>query len=1318
MTPSEAPPIQQERQQSPAVYFADGFHDSSRLHRAIRAFRSGFNKELGDAKSGVRLIVLVYILVAGGWIRLTDRWVTEYTLQPIDQATWSTTKGFFFVFATGALLYILISRLATRLNYIGDSLRTSETKYRLLVENSPDAICITRNGRIEFVNPAAIALFGARNETDLIHRPIVIFFHPESFDLVQERLATLMAGHTVPLVTDRIMRLDGGQRDVEAACVRYEDDAGVCIKMILRDISDRNLKDREIGRLTRIYAVLSQVNQAVARIPSRERLFAEVCKIITEQGGFSIAWVGAYHPETRELRPVAWQGANIDARNRINIGRKVSAGGGLIENVILNGRPCVANDYTADPRTAAWHGFAAAFNCRAAVCLPIRCHHNICGTLMVCASEPNYFQPEEVKLLEEVAFDISFALDRLEEEALRRKVQKELAKNEEHLRFLVNHLHAAIIVFAPDGIVTLSNPEAARLLGLSQQEMLGKTPEHHLWPLLTSEDGKRLPPNQFPSQRVIATGKPLEGCILGIETGHSRHKTWIHVNAFPERDPQGVLRQIIVTFVDITGHKEAMESVRENEEKFRTLFSASLDAILLTEGDQYIDCNQAALEMFRCPTKELFCQKRVGEISAATQPDGEPSAPAARKLIELAQQSSIGCYEWVCKRFDGSEFLAEMSLTALVIQGRSIVQAVVRDISWRKQAEQRLRQLSRVVEQSPSSVVITDTNGNIQYVNPKFSEVTGYTSEEVIGQNPRLLKSGEKTAEEYKHIWDTIVSGQDWKGEFRNKKKNGDLFWQSASICPITNENGDITQFLAIGEDISERKRTEAALKKSEEKFFKAFNAAPAVMAIFTLNEGRCVEINNAFVQISGFSRDEVIGRTLSELELIENPEDLRQLTQKLKTEGELRNEECAYKAKSGESLVGLISAELIDMDGLPCVIFTILDITERKQMEEKFLRVQRMESIGALAGGMAHDLNNILAPILMSASMLNEEKVQEESRRQLLSGIEEAAQRGANIVNQVLTFARGVKGEHTVLKTHDLTMQISQMVKEIFPKSIAFTLNLPKTVWNITGDSTQLQQVFLNLCVNARDAMDEGGTLELSIENCEVDTAFAHMVPNATPGCYVQFKVADSGTGIPKAIIDRIFEPFFTTKEPGKGTGLGLSTVVGIVRSHGGFLQVESEPGEGSIFRVFLPATTDAVPDIEKPDQPSISRGHGETLLVVDDEPDILQIISAVLTQNGWNVISAADGVEGVASYLTYSRKIEALITDMVMPNMDGLSLIRSIRKLSPDLPILVSSGYSNEESREELKRLHVNGFLKKPFSARQLVAQVSTLLHKKQRT
>ena len=1012
-----------------------------------------------DAGYGVRVIVMAYIVVALVWIFFTDRLTDALLASVQDVEDQSVYKGFLFVGLTGALLYVLISRLVARLRLMSDSLGKSEARYRLLVENSPDAVCVYRDNKMVFANTAAIRLFGAQDEKAVLGKSPLDFVHPGFHEMVRNRITALSEGRVVPLESQKIVRLNGGILDVEVVASYYVDHEGLACVVIFRDISERTRRDAEIRRLNRLYAVLSQVNQMMPCLTSRQELFGGVCRVICEVGEFKLAWIGWLDEERREVRPVAWYGAAEEETKKtvpLYPSNDPREGAGLVGTAISEGRACVLNDYVGDPRTHLWQENSVALEHRSAIALPIRNGGKICGALMVYSGERNCFQSQEVKLLEEVSAGVSFGMDHMDRETLRSEAEEGLRK------------------------------------GAAQ-----------------------------------------------------------------------------------------------------------------------------------------------------------------------------------------------------------------------------LRQLSLAVEQSPSSVVITDPNGDIHYVNPKFTAVTGYTAEEVLGKNPRILKSGEMPPEGYKVLWETITSGREWHGEFHNKKKNGELFWESASISPITDESGAITHFLSIKEDITERKRTEEALSKSEEKFVKVFNATPVVVALITLKEMRYLEVNEAFMEGCGYSREEIIGRTVLELGFFENPGDFQQIIQKLVKQGYLRGEEFRFRTKSGEERTAILSADPIEIQDEQCIIYSCLDITERKQMEEQFLRAQRMESIGALAGGMAHDLNNILAPIMMSATMLHEKGITAEIRQQLVAGIEEAAQRGAGIVSQVLTFARGVKGRHIVLDTRVLATQIARIVKETFPKSIQFSLSVPESLWNVTGDSTQLHQVLLNLCVNARDAMPEGGTLNLSLENFEVDTTFASMVHGARPGCYVRFRLADSGIGIPKQIADRIFEPFFTTKEPGKGTGLGLSTAVGILRSHGGFLKADSEPGKGAVFQVFLPATTDAVRQNGPAEKPSIPRGHGETILVVDDEPEIVNVIEAILKQNGWAVVKAADGLEGVAAFLHHSDKIRAVVTDMVMPYLDGLGLIRSIRKLSPDLPIMVSSGYSNEQSREALSGLGVSAFLKKPFSARQLTSEVVFLLY-----
>ncbi|XHR26845.1 MAG: ATP-binding protein [Chthoniobacteraceae bacterium] len=401
-------------------------------------------------------------------------------------------------------------------------------------------------------------------------------------------------------------------------------------------------------------------------------------------------------------------------------------------------------------------------------------------------------------------------------------------------------------------------------------------------------------------------------------------------------------------------------------------------------------------------------------------------------------------------------------------------------------------------------------------------------------------------------------------------------------------------------------------------------------------------------------------------------------------------------------------------LDSENCAAGTIgvaRDITERKQTEERFLRTQRMESLGVLASGIAHDLNNILGPILMATSML-QENIKDEANRELIGIIEEAAQRGTDIVGQVLMFARGAKGQRKTVDTRHLLEQVGRILRKAMPEAVNFVTSLPEDLSNITGDLTQLHRVFMNLCVNARDAMPSGGLLTLSGHNTEVDRAAAKHNPDARPGRYVCITVTDTGIGIPEQIRETIYDPFFTTKEIGKGTGLGLSTVLAIVKNHDGFVTLDSKVGKGSVFSVYLPATQGKAQP-EKPQPVTVSpNGEGEVILVVDDELPICKMIETILTKKGYRVLTALGGHEALRLFAGQQGQIRAVLTDLAMPEMSGVELIRRLKAAQPGLPIIASTGQSSEQRYSDLDTLDVQWRLSKPYGAQQLLAIVREAL------
>lgn len=387
-------------------------------------------------------------------------------------------------------------------------------------------------------------------------------------------------------------------------------------------------------------------------------------------------------------------------------------------------------------------------------------------------------------------------------------------------------------------------------------------------------------------------------------------------------------------------------------------------------------------------------------------------------------------------------------------------------------------------------------------------------------------------------------------------------------------------------------------------------------------------------------------------------------------------------------------------------------DVSERKRIERQFLRAQRMESIGTLAGGIAHDLNNVLAPILVSIELLRLDEPDPE-RLTVLASLEDSARRGADLVRQVLSFARGIEGKRVLTNLHHLARELKQIVRDTFPKNIELRLESAKDLWAVSADPTQLHQVMMNLCVNARDAMPERGRLTLVLRNIVVDGVYAGMNPGAKPGPHVIIEVADTGTGIPARLQERIFDPFFTTKEVGTGTGLGLATVLTIARSHGGFVNLYSEPGKGTKFKVYLPAGAPAE-SVERTavEQTRLPRGDGELVLVVDDEAGIRVATQKTLERFGYRVMLAVHGAEAVACYAAHGTEIAVVLTDMAMPVMDGPATILALRAINPAVKIIGSSGHDSNGGVAKAIGAGVQHFVPKPYTAETLLKMLADVL------
>ena len=669
---------------------------------------------------------------------------------------------------------------------------------------------------------------------------------------------------------------------------------------------------------------------------------------------------------------------------------------------------------------------------------------------------------------------------------------------------------------------------------------------------------------------ALVAGERAYDIIYKIRQPDSGALVTIHSRA--EYDAEN--RTVFGTIQDITGRENTLAELRASEGKLRLLVS-NAPVVLFQIG---------ADGLFRMSEGAGLAQLglRPGQIVGQSVFDVYRDHP---RICEQVRSALAGHTIHDLTRIGATWF--EVFYNPMKGDDGTITDLIglAIDVTERKRAEARLRLESAALAAAAHAIAITDARGTIEWINPAFTTLTGYTADEAVGRDlGKLVQSGQQTAENYQQLWTTILSGKTWRGELVNRHKDGSLVAEEETITPVRGEDGRIGHFIAIKQDI-----------------------------------------------------------------------------------------------------------------------------TERRRLKEQALRAQRLDSVGRLAGGIAHDLNNILAPVLMAPSVLRE-NVTDHSAHEILDAIEISANRGAAIIRQLLTFSRGGGGERAPVQLRHIIRDMAVIIRETFPKNIATRTDLHSASWLVQADATQLHQVLMNLCVNSRDAMPDGGTLTISLENVELDDVAVAGHPGASAGPHVILGVFDTGTGIAPEHLDKVFDPFFSTKAVGKGTGLGLATVLGIIRDHHGFVEIASHSGRGTHVRVYLPAVPAAPPAESATDERSLPpRGRGELVLLVDDEENVRRISRRILENHGYRIILANDGAEALARFQQHRATIRLVITDVIMPFMDGIALIRAIRQIDPSVPLVAVSGHAAESPQIDVE---VTAFLAKPYLRSTLLETVAAAL------
>ena len=1071
------------------------------------------------------------------------------------------------------------------------------------------------------------------------------------------------------------------------------------ISIFAKNITGQKQAEEKLQKSNRLYAVISQIDQTIVHIKEKDLLLKEVCRIAIEQGKFRMAWIGFLDKNTGTIKPTAFAGQEdgyLTVIEQISVS-DIPEGRGPTGRSFREGIYVLCEDYAKDTAVSIWREEAIKRDYRSSISLPIREFGEIVGTFTLYSDIPYFFDEVEISLLTGITNDISFALESIIQEQKHLWAESALSASEEQFRNIYNNLQDAFLQADLSGNFTRVSPSALRMYGYdSEDELIGK-PANMLY----------ANPNIRESMIARLKEKGRVDDLIGEALRKDGSTFWVSMNIqFYYQNNQITGTEGVVR--DISERIKAEEEIVRTNLRFQTMFEQAPMGIWLSDSStrELIEINQKFAEIVGRSMQEI---KETGWMKI-THPDDIQEDLAQLEKLNLGEVDHFQ----LKKRYirpDGTFVWVNLIATTLITEdkGHPQIFCMIEDITDQINNEDKIRILTSAVEQSPVSIVITGIDGHIEYVNPKFSQITGYSSEEAIGQNPRILKSGTKPSEDYKILWETITSGQEWHGEFLNVKKNGEHYFESASISPVFDEYGKIAHYIAVKEDITDRKKKEEQINTLST----VVEQSP-LMILITNRSGKIEYINSEFSRFMQYTSEEILGTTPRIFKQKLHTKESYDRMWKTLQMAQVWQSEFQNRKKDGTAFWENVTIfPLIGSNGFTSNYIIIKEnINEKKELiseliaaKEKAEESDRLKT--SFLANMSHEIRTPMNGILGFTELLKEPNLSGNDQKFYIQVIEESGARMLNLMNNLIDISRIESGEINVfLASYDIKYKFEHIfdffVKEAEQKGLQFRLinDFHYNECLLKTDAQKLDAIVINLVKNAIKFTKEG-SVEFGCEWKE-----DHFL----------FFVRDTGVGIAKEYHEIIFDRFRQASEslsrPYEGAGLGLSISKAYTEILGGRIWVESEAGKGSTFYFTLPSKkmlfeegqiqSDHIRSTQS--NPTV----GLKILIVEDDDISMNFIEIVIGAFTSNLLKARSGVEAV-DIARKNPDIALILMDIKMPIMDGLEATRQIREFNNQVIIIAQTAYSLTGDRERALEAGCNDYLSKPIRKEELEARLN---------